>query len=554
MTAAEFMGAGSVEKVPTVGMPPAPPTSSSLMKTVFRNSAWSTGAVIAAPILQFLFGGLTLRYVGVESTGFSLAVGAILGIAGRFGTCGVGEAALPAIASSLAAGDERRVRRLTGVVLAVFCVSSAAAAALMLACAGPFVLWSKTPIAASTALTFIAISCVSHFLGQMSLALTTILRAAGRYDLVTASTTPLAIISGIAACILVPVFPSLTTIALLGLASASCGAFVAFLMTSRAVPSVRRPLLGLTELPALARYGFWLLLTHVFGALMGGVDDLVITGTCGAAAVPPWAIGKRLWLTAHTFLAQHTEHLIPTLGALRNDSRDAFRSVAMAMHWYVVLLAATGYTLIAWWGEVIVAVVAGTPVAVSSQPAVFSYSLLGIGYALLIMPVVTALAEGASRPAFVVAMLSNSVLIATVFCLARTMGAPAVYYAPVAAIPALLMAAGSTSTNIFDPTSAWARIRPVLIPLVGGVLGTLASLTVPIGIPAWKRMALGAVLATCVFLGTIGLEWVLSINTAFHRQLMAVVRHAFALVANLVARANPFEQNRVPKRPEQVRP
>ena len=56
----------------------AMPRESGVLATVFRNSLWSTFAVVAAPILMFLFGGLTLRYVGIEATGFSLAVGAVL--------------------------------------------------------------------------------------------------------------------------------------------------------------------------------------------------------------------------------------------------------------------------------------------------------------------------------------------------------------------------------------------------------------------------------------------------------------------------------------------
>ena len=88
-----------------------------LFRAVVRNSVWSTFAVVASPLLQFVFGGLTLRYVGVDATGFSLAVGAVLGIAGRFGTCGIGEASLPAIASALASGDAMRTRRLIGLVL-----------------------------------------------------------------------------------------------------------------------------------------------------------------------------------------------------------------------------------------------------------------------------------------------------------------------------------------------------------------------------------------------------------------------------------------------------
>jgi O-antigen/teichoic acid export membrane protein len=510
--------------------PLKPSASKGLMQTVLRNSVWSTMAVVASPILQFLFGGMTLRYVGVEATGFSLAVAAALGIAARVSTFGIGEAALPAIASALAAGHERRVQRLIGIVLIVFSLSSLATAAAMLACTPLIVHWSKVSVATTTATTFVAISCLTHIVSQVSLALVTILRSAGRYDLVTAITTPLTLLSGVVACILVPLFPSLTTVAMLGLASAVFGLVLGVAAASRAVPAIRRPLLGLSELPALARYGFWLLLTHAFSALTGGVDDLVIAGTCGAAALPPWAVAKRLWLTAHTFLAQHTEHLIPTLGTLSHAGRDAFDRIAMPMHWYVMLLSGVGYTLMAWWGEVIVGVVAGTDVAALCRPAILAYSLLGVGYAMLIIPVIVALAKGASRPAFIVSVLSNCAQIAAVYGLARAAGAPTVYYAPVAALPVLLLATGTTSTRIFDARDAWGRIRPVFIPAALGFLGISVSVTVPGDLVAWKRMAMGGVLAIGVFSATIGVERALSVNAGFHRQLAQVVHYVFGIV------------------------
>ena len=530
-----------------------PPQSGGVMKTVFRNSVWSTFAVIASPILQFLFGGLTLRYVGVEAAGFSLAVGAVLGIAARFGTCGIGEAALPTIAAALGRHDDRRVRRLVGVVLAVFGLSSVGTAVAFWALSGHFVAWAKSPVDSTTAAVFIAIACMSHVLGQINLAMSTILRAAGRYDLVTAVTTPLTLVSGVAACTLVPLYPSLMTVAVLGLASAVVGLLVGLAVASRAVPAVRRPLLGISEVPALARYGSWLLLTHAFGSLTGGVDDLVITGTCGAVAVPPWAIGKRLWLTAHTFLAQHTEHLIPTLGSLRQTSRGAADSVAMAMHWYVMALGAAGYTLMASCGDLVVGAIAGGDVAALCMPAILSYSLLGIAYSVLIIPVIVAMAEGASRPAFIVALVSNTVQIAAVFWLAERYGAPTVYYAPVAALPLLLLATGTTATKIFDARSAWRWIQPVLVPSIMGLAGIAASMAIlDGGLSAWQRLAAGALLATGVLAATIAIERLLSINAVFHRQLVRVLWHARDWAAGSVYRLLGSLRQRVQGKPKKV--
>jgi O-antigen/teichoic acid export membrane protein len=524
-----------------------------LLRAVVRNSVWSTFAVVASPILHFVFGGLTLRYVGVDATGFSLAVGAVLGIAGRFGTCGIGEASLPAIAAALASGDDTRTRRLIGLVLLIYTASSVITAGVVYACADPFIEWSRAPIADGIARFFIACACLSFVLGQLTLALATFLRAAGRYDLVTAVTTPLPLASGIVACVVVPLFPSLITVALVGLISAILTTLITAAVVSRSVPAVRRPLLGGAELPALARYGFWLSLTHAFSALTGGVDDLIITGTCGAHAVPPWAIGKRLWLTAHTFLAQHTEHLIPTLGSLRHSARDVAAGVAIAMHWYVILLAATGYTFMASSGEVIVGIVAGADVAALCRPAILSYSVTGIVFALLIIPVIVAMAEGASRPAFIVALLSNTAQIAAVFWLARWFGAPAVYYAPVAALPLLLLAPGTTATRIFDAHAAWRWIQPVLVPSIMGLAGIAASIAIlDGGFSAWQRLAAGGLLATGVLVATIATERLLSINAVFHRQLVRVLWHARDWAAGLVYRLLGSLRHRLQGKPKKV--
>ena len=536
-----------------VKQPPLSPETGGLMKTVFRNSVWSTFAVIASPVLQFLFGGLTLRYVGVEATGFSLAVGAVFGIAARFGTFGIGEAALPTIAAALGAHDERSVRGLVGVVLAVFGLSSVATAVAFWSLGGQFFEWAKSPVDSATAAAFIAIACVSHVLGQLNLAMSTILRAAGRYDLVTAITTPLALASGIAACALVPVFPSLMTVAVVGLASASVGLLAGLLAASRAVPAVRRPLLAFYELPSLARYGFWISLTQAFGSLTGGVDDLIITGTCGAVAVPPWAIGKRLWLTAHTFLAQHTEHLIPTLGSCRQTTRDGAYAVAIAMHWYVMVLAAAGYTLMAACGELIIGAVAGSKVAALCNPTILMFSLLGFAHAITILPVITAMAARTSRPAFIVSLLSNSSQIAAVVWLARTFGAPAVYYAPVAALPLLVLATGSTATKIFDAHAAWRWIRPVFVPSIMGLAGITASIAIVNGgFTAWQRLAAGGVLAAGVLVATIVTERSLSINAVFHRQLVRVLCHAFDVTAGSVYQVRQAFRGRVLGKPEEV--
>ena len=92
----------------------------SLRSIIARNTAWSALAVVATPFLAFLFGGLTLRYLGLEIAGYGLAVGAIYSIAARFGTLGLGQAILPRLAVALTTRDDQRARSLIGILLIVF--------------------------------------------------------------------------------------------------------------------------------------------------------------------------------------------------------------------------------------------------------------------------------------------------------------------------------------------------------------------------------------------------------------------------------------------------
>jgi O-antigen/teichoic acid export membrane protein len=502
---------------------------------ILRNTAWSTFAVIASPVLQFLFGGLTLRYVGVGATGFSLAVAAALGIAARIGTFGIGEAALPAIASALAGNDEQRGRRLIGAVLTIYFFTGLATAVVMLTFADSFVRWSQSPVETTTAVRFVAISCLTHVLGQMQAAVTMVLKAASRYDLVTVVTMPLSVIFGLSACALVPLFPSLTTIALLGVVSGTVGLLLSVAVASQAVPVLRRPLPGLTELVGLARYGFWLMLTQLLTILAAGVDDLVITGTCGAAAIPPWAIAKRFWMTAHTFLAQHVEHLIPTLGSMRDTASHALAKVSRIMHWYIMAFAAVTYTLMAWCGEAVVGVVAGGSVGELCRVPIFAFSMFGLCLALLIIPLTTALAQGFARPSFVVSLLSNSAHLLAVYGLGVVYGAPAVYYAPLASIPSLVFALGTTPTKLFDPFAAFSRLETVRVPLMMGFLGVTSSLAAPSGLGLWQRVALGGLLAVAALIGTIMVERSFGVNSSCHEQLAEVFSYALGVAKRSIA-------------------
>ena len=332
--------------------------------------------------------------------------------------------------------------------------------------------------------------------------------------------------TGVVACTLLPLYPSLLTASLISTVAAGTGLAVTAWLAFCVVPVFGRPLSGFSELPGLIRRGSWLTMSNAFASLTTGIDELLIAGWCGPAALPPWAIAKRLWITTHTFLAQHVEHLVPLLGSLRTAEGARVDRIAAAMHWYVVSLAGVVYSLMAWSGEAIVGLVAGHDVAPACRPAVLSFSLFGLGFALAIVPVTLALAKGVSRPAFEVSVILQVALFVPLCCLAIFTGVPWIYYAPVLGVPILPFTAAAAAARLGDchPTQTW--IRPVMVPLATGGVAIGASYFSP-GFSGGKSVLIGGILAASVLIGTLLIERFLGLNAECHVQLGELVNQGF---------------------------
>lgn len=505
-----------------------------LVRTIVRNSFWSTFASIAGPLIAFVFGGLTIRYVGIEAAGFSTAIGAILAIAGQLGSLGMGEAVVPALAAAIGAGDSERVRRLVGVVLCVGFISSGVIGVTLVACAGTVIAWTRTSLPAETAQAFVTLSAASATIGALLNAMIIILRSASRYDVVTKTTLPFSVMAGIAGCVLVPIFPSLLTVALVGIASALVSLPVLVAVACRVVPETSRPILAWSEWPSLARTGFWISLTRLLAVMTGGFDDLMIAGACGVAALPPWTICKRLWLTMHTFLAQHVEHLIPTLGGVRGRSQEVFERVGAGMHWYVTVVAAGGYTFLAWAGPAIVAMIAGAEVGSLCTLPLFAVSMAGMFWALNIIPVISAMARSDSRPGFVVALGTNFAQLVALVILLRTSGVPTIYLTPLAVIPMLLASLGTSDSRLCDVGLIGRRVVPVSVPLICGLTGILTSWAATATWTGVQRTVAGASLAVVVLVVTMAIEHFLGINTEQRRSMTRAVGHALGFTGTVL--------------------
>ena len=506
----------------------------SLTSTIVRNTAWSALAVVATPVLAFLFGGLTLRYLGLEIAGYGLAVGAIYSIAARFGTLGLGQAVLPRLAAALTARDEHQARGLIGILLLVFTASGIAAATGFFLLTPVFNSRTDAPVTTSTAAIYIGLCGFAHTLGQVNLALATVLRAANRYDLVTAATTPLAFATGLTACTIIPFYPSLLTMATISASAALLGVVIVGRLAIRTVPLVLRPLPGIGEIPGLIGYAKWLLGGNLLAVLTNGADELLIAASGGFAAVPMWAIGKRLWITVHTFLAQHVEHLVPLLGGLGLDESARIGRIAHLMHWYVMMAAAGAFTFMAWSGPAIVGLIAGNEIGQASQQAIRSFAFFGLCFAIFIVPVTVGLARGRPRLSLHVIGLQQLTLFLPLWLFSRSIAGPSIYLAPLYGAACLLPLLPFVISGSYGSQDRVAWLKPVAtstglaaFAIAATSLATMADSTV-------VAVSVGCLMAVTVLGTAVMLERAAGINVDCHVRFGFLVRQGFDRAAERV--------------------
>lgn len=479
---------------------------------------------MASPLLMFLFGGLTIRYVGLEAAGISVVTASIFGVAARLTLLGVSEAFIPRMAAAIAANDQHETKTLFGTVVAFSTAMAAATAILVTGCW--FLVVDRSPATALPKDTgaFLVVASLTHVVTTVQNVFAGVLRSAQRFDLLSAFTVPISFLTGLCGCLILPAFPRLTTVAAVGFLGAVASLAAAAFLARRTAPDIARPLLAVKTLVPLIRYGAWITLANLLSVLTASVDSLVLAAFCGTAAVAPYNIGKQLFVTGHTMLLQQTEHIGPTLSALGDAQRDTADRIAGGMLWLTALLAAVGYTFIAWAGPVLVDAIAGDAVAHLSRVAIQSYAAYGLVMSLLIVPVTIGMASGFPKLTFLVGLAVGPSLLVGIAMLGYFDGVPAVYLAPMLAIPGLFLLLGTTPHDLCDTGVLSSRLAVIAAPLALAIvaIGTSAMMNLGSNHPA--RLATAAVIGVGMIPAVLGLEHVLQRNRDLHATAWRLLR------------------------------
>lgn len=498
----------------------------SLARRIARNSVWSGFAAVASPVLMFLFGGLTIRYVGLEAAGVSVVVASIFGVAARLTLLGVSESFVPRMAAAIAAADQREIRTLFGTVMVFSTVMSVATAVTIVGCQSAFAGHDPNSAWSNDGAAFILLASLTHVVTTIQQLYASVLRAAQRFDLLTAFTLPISFLTGLGGCSVLPLSPRLTTVGTVSLISAVATLVAAAALARQTVPGIRRPRIALGMLVPLVRYGAWITLSNLLSVLTASLDALMLAAVCGASAVAPYNVAKQLFITGHTMLLQQTEHIGPTLSALRAARSDLADRIAGGMLWLTAVLAAVGYSCIAWAGPTIVAVVAGDDVAFLSRMPILSYAAYGLAMSLLIVPVTRGVATGFPKLAFLVSLAIGPSLVVGIAVLGRLVGVPVVYFAPMLAIPALFALLGTTPDSLCDPQVLLDRLAVVSVPLMLSIGAIAGSALVGDHVGRPTRLAVTVLITVGMVPLTLAIEHVMRSNRDLHALAWQVVLSA----------------------------
>lgn len=92
---------------------------SAFFDKVVKNSIWTGIGSAGSAVLNLLFAGLTVRWLGIGDAGFVLAVTALTAMTAGIAGLGFGVAAIRYLSEAQAKKDERAVREVIGTCVTV---------------------------------------------------------------------------------------------------------------------------------------------------------------------------------------------------------------------------------------------------------------------------------------------------------------------------------------------------------------------------------------------------------------------------------------------------
>lgn len=386
-------------------------TSSPILHRAVRNSILIGLGTVATFVLGFVFGGLTIRYLGESRAGYLLTLQTILALNALLGGFGLGTPSIRRIAVLHAQADLPTARAVVGSVSTVNIITGLLFALLIVILFPAIFTWSRLDpvyqIDAFWATFFVVASFLfAHIRGPWQ----AVYHATQRYDLITALTTIFGLLSGATGIAVLTVAPYMSTIALSNCAVSAVLLMCDTFFVRRLLGRIPIPTWKWSEIRPMLGFGGWTYLSSLGGFLFTNLDRLILTAFLGSAAMPYYVMPQRLFLQIHTALGSQCQFLFPMLSAFGDTAAVQIERLKDRLRWFVALTSGAAYTGLALVGLAILSRLVSPEFAELATLPLFLACIQGFVHAQMIVPYFTSWTVGAGAPN-TVAQLTNGVLV-----------------------------------------------------------------------------------------------------------------------------------------------
>jgi O-antigen/teichoic acid export membrane protein len=441
--------------------------ASPLLHRTVRNSLFITSGTAVTFVLAFVFGGLTIRFLGNARAGYFLTLQAVLALNVLIGGFGIGTPAIRRVAELHAAEEWHTAREIVGSVLLMNGIISFVIGAAIIGIFPHVFRWSRLDsVYQADAFVATCLVATTFLFGQLSGAFSISYEALQRYDISTSIASVHGLLSGLVGITVLIIKPTMSAIACVGLVLSSIRFFADSMFVARILRRFPWPTWCWREIKPMLGFGGWSYLGSLGGFLYTNVDRIVLTSFLGSGAMPYYTIPQTLFTQVHSTLANQARFLFPLVAGFGKYAATQITQIEDRMRWFVALLSGFIYTGIAISGPAILAVLVNPEFAHLSKIPLLLACLQGFFNAQNIVPYYTSWGIGKGAPNTIAQIVNGIIVISTAIVLIPFYGYIGASIAQLWIGPVVLLHTLWVSRLVNSQISIWRWYRAYITPSI----------------------------------------------------------------------------------------
>lgn len=441
--------------------------SASLLHRTVRNSIFITLGTAVTFVLAFVFGGLTIRYLGNARAGYFLTLQAILALNALIGGFGLGTPAIRRVAELHAKKEWHTARKIIGSILLMNGIIGLVFGTVIIGIFPYIFRWSRLDLIYQTdAFGATCFVVATFFFGQLSGALSTSYEALQRYDISTPINATYGFLAGAIGITVLILIPSMTAIACVGFVIGSMRILTDAVFVARILKRFPRPTWCWQEIRPMIGFGGWSYFGSLGGFLFTNIDRLILTSFLGSGAMPYYTIPQSLYTQVHSALSSQSRFLFPMIASFGKNASSQLEQYEDRMRWFIALVSGVIYAGIASVGPSILSILVNPDFARLSRIPLFLACVQGFLHAQMIVPYYTSWGIGKGAPNAIMAIINGVLVIVTAVILIPLYGYIGASIAQLWIGPVFLIHTLWVSKLVNSHDNIWSWYRAYITPLI----------------------------------------------------------------------------------------